>query len=242
MNAQITSVCLIACVVGLGMMPAAPPQQADIGTIEGQVRFTGNVPPPKRILTTDGGTLLHSDLVVDPKTKGLRHVVVVLENAPAQPKAKGNALLVDQRDMLFLPRVVAIQHGQKVRFENNDLCNHSVMAASTVPANQFNIVAAPNQPYEHVFEPQKHPVQIGCALHAWMRAWVYVVPHPWFAISDVQGKFKIERIPPGKHTVWLRHADSGKQERQQVQVEAGKTAELNVEWQKTNEEQPVQGK
>ena len=62
----------------------------------------------------------------------------------------------------------------KRRFENNDLCNHSVMAASTLPANQFNIVAAPNQPYEHLFEPQKHPVQVGCALHPWMRALVVV--------------------------------------------------------------------
>src|SRR5262245_39394550 len=107
--------------------------QADFGTIEGQIRFTGNLPPPKTILTTEGGKLLHSDLAVDPKTKGLRHVVVVLENAPIQPKVqKGNTVLVDQRDMIFLPRVVAIQSGQKVRFENNDECSHSVMASSTV--------------------------------------------------------------------------------------------------------------
>jgi plastocyanin len=236
MNSRIGAICIIVHVVGLTISPA-PAQNAELGTIEGQVRFTGEVPPPKRILTTDGGTLLHSDLVVDPKTKGLRNVVVILENAPAQPKVKKvDAVLVDQRDMIFLPRVVAIQHGQKVRFENNDLCNHSVMAASTVPANQFNIVAAPNQPYEHVFDPQKHPVQVGCALHSWMRAWVYVVPHPWFAVSNAQGKFKIERVPPGKHSVWLRHADSALQERRQVHVEAGKTAELKVEWRRMSEE------
>jgi plastocyanin len=173
----------------------------------------------------------------------LRHVVVLLEDVPAQRKAKKNtAVLVDQRDMIFLPRVVAIQHGQKIRFENNDLCNHSVMAASTVPANQFNIVASPNQPYEHVFVPQKHPVQVGCALHPWMRAWVYVVPHPWFSVSDAQGKFRIERIPSGKYSVWIRHADSGLQERQHIQVEAGKTAELKVEWRKTSQEQPSRKK
>lgn len=238
MNAA-SYVILSSLFLGWSMMSASS-QQADFGTIEGQIRFTGKVPPPKRILTTDGGTLLHSDLVVDPKTKGLRHVVVVLENAPAQPKAKkGDTVLVDQRDMVFLPRVVAIQSGQKVRFENNDLCNHSVMAASTIPTNQFNIVAAPNQPYEHIFEPQKHPVQVGCSLHSWMRTWVYVVPHPWFAVSDVQGKVKIERIPPGKYVVWLRHADSGIQERQRVQVEAGKITELQIEWRKTSEQPPL---
>ncbi len=224
-------------------MPATSQEQTDFGTIEGQVTFTGEVPLPKKILTTDGGMLLHNDLVVDPKTKGLRHVVVILENVPAQAKVKKkDAVLVDQRDMVFLPRVIAIQSGQKVRFENNDLCNHSVMAASTIPANQFNIVAAPNRPYEHVFEPQKHPVQIGCSLHAWMRAWVYVVPHPLFAVTDAQGKFRIERVPPGKYTLWVRHADSGTQERQQIQVKAGKTAEMKIEWQKTTDTQPETAK
>lgn len=233
----------LSLVLGWCMIPASAQQPAEFGTIGGEVRFTGTVPPPKKILTTDGGTLLHSDLVVDPKTKGLRHVVVVLENAPAQPKAKkANSVLVDQRDMVFLPRVVAIRSGQKVRFENNDLCNHSVMASSTLSANQFNVVAASNQPYEHVFEAQKLPIQIGCSFHPWMRAWVYVVPHPWFAMTDAQGKFRIERVPSGKYLVWLRHADSGMQERQQVQVEAGKTVQLKIEWRKTHDGQAERAK
>src|SRR5262249_49637494 len=156
--------------------------------------FTGEVPPAKKIMTSEGLTLLHHDLVVDGKTKGLRYVVAILENA--QPKLKkAKSVLVDQRDMVFLPRVVAIQHGQKVCFENNDRCNHSVMAVSDVEANEFNRVAGPNQPIEHVFELQKGPVLIGCSLHSWMRAWVYVVPHPWFAVSDTAGAFRIERVP-----------------------------------------------
>src|SRR5262249_2242165 len=93
------------------------------------------------------------------KTKGLRDVLAVLENAPAQPKLKkAKPVLVDQREMIFLPRVVAVQHGQTVRFENNDGCNHSVMASSTIQSNQFNRFVSGDNPYEHVFEPQKHPV------------------------------------------------------------------------------------
>lgn len=221
----------------LAMAAAGPDSpQVNPGHVEGIVTFTGKVPPPQRIMTTDGGTVIHSDLVVHPKTKGLRFVVALLEDAPAQPKAaKGKAVLVDQRDMVFLPRVIAVQHGQVVRFENNDLGNHSVMASSTVPANQFNLFVTAGQPYEHAFEPQKHPVQIGCSLHSWMRAWVYVIPHPWLAVSDMEGKFKIERVPPGKHTLWLRHPDSGLQERRVVEVKAGKAEQIKVEWQKVNE-------
>src|SRR5262249_43392099 len=129
------------------------------------------------------------------------------------------------------------QHGTKVRFENNDLGNHSVVATSTIEANQFNLFVQQGRPFEHVFEAQKHPIQIGCSLHAWMRAWIYVVPHPWFAVSDVEGKFKIGRVPAGKYSVWLRHADSGMQERRQVEVKAGKIAEVKVDWRKTKEDQ-----
>src|SRR5262245_24886527 len=90
---------------------AAEPQPT--GTINGTVRFTGKVPEPKTITTTDGATFKHNDLIVDGKTKGLRYVFVQLEDAPAQPKVKNaKAILIDQRDMIFLPRVVAVQHGQ----------------------------------------------------------------------------------------------------------------------------------
>jgi plastocyanin len=207
------------------------------GGIAGIVRYTGPMPEPEKILTTEGGTILHTDLVVDPKTRGLRHVMAVLENALAQPKVtKEKPVLMDQRDMVFLPRVVAVQHGQAVSFDNSDSCNHSVMASSTVPANQFNVFVLSGKPHEHVFEPQRHPVTIGCSLHAWMRAWVYVVPHPWFAVSDEQGKFQIKDIPPGKYTLWLRHPDTGRQERREVEVQAGKTLELTIEWRKVDKQ------
>jgi plastocyanin len=224
--------CLIALVwIASGFLPRDMGAEPATGSISGVVRFTGKVPPPQKITTTDGTVLEHNDLVVDGKTKGLRYVLAMLEDAPAQAKlAKAKSVLVDQRDMVFLPRVVAVQDGQPVRFENNDLCNHSVMASSTVKANQFNQVAAPSQPIEHTFELQKRPVLIGCSLHAWMRAWIYVVPHPWFAVTDDKGAFRIAAVPPGKYTLLLAHADSNRQERREVTVEAGKMAEVTVEW------------
>lgn len=236
MNAMVQSIRLalpVAVFVGVLATSAEP---ASTGSIAGSVRFTGKVPPPQKITTSDGAIIEHHDLVVEPKSKGLRHVMLMLEDAPAQAKVeKGKPVLVDQRDMVFLPRVVGVQYGQPVRFENNDLCNHSVMASSTVKANQFNQVAGPSTPIEHTFDLHKRPlvpVQIGCSLHGWMRAWVYVVPHPWFAVSDEKGAFRIAGIPPGKYTLLLTHPDSGQQERREVKVEAGKTLDIAVEWEK----------
>ncbi len=106
------------------------------------------------------------------------------------------------------------------------------MTSSVVAKNQFNLIAGPNQPIEHVFELQKRPVVVGCSLHDWMRAWVYVVPHPWFAVSDQAGTFKIDGVSPGKHTLVLHHADTNRREERTIEVQAGKTANVTAEWKK----------
>ncbi len=214
-----------------GPVQAAPPAAPGAGTIAGVVRFTGVVPPPKRHTTAEGTVLVHRDLVVSPKTKGLRDVAVVVETAPAQPKLrKAEPAYVDQREMVFVPRVVMVQHGRAVRFDNSDSFNHSVMAVSTLEANTFNVFVAPGKPFETVFVPQRHAIAVGCSLHAWMRAWVFVVPHPWFALSDAEGRFTLRGVPPGRHVLWLRHPDAGLSERVTVQVRAGQISRVAVEW------------
>src|SRR4051812_27249104 len=96
------SVVLVAglCLVVALPFRAAPAQREQGGAIAGVVRFTGTVPPPGNPLPADGNVMLHSDLVVDPKTRGLRDVALVLEDVPPQPKVeKAAKVLVDQRDI-----------------------------------------------------------------------------------------------------------------------------------------------
>ncbi len=221
-------------VVGLPLtLTTSSSAQPGTGSIRGTVRFTGAVPPPKKIPLTDGVLLLHHDLLVEEKSKGLRYVAAILENAPAGPRAtKAPTVVVDQRDMVFQPRVVAVQHGQPVRFENNDLCNHSVMATSIEAANQFHVIAGPNQPKTLSLVAQKRPVNITCILHEWMQAWIYVLPHPYFAITDANGAFRIDNVPAGKFTLLLEHIDSNQRERRSIEVQPGRTLELNVIWDK----------
>ncbi len=201
------------------------------GTIHGIVRFLGEVPPSKRIMTSDGGTIVHNDIVVQAKTKGLRDVIVVLDwktKVPADAKAK--PLSIDQRDMLFLPRAITVQEGRKVRFENNDICNHAVDAQSIHRENVFNVTTPPSQPFEFTFKAQKNPIPIGCAIHPWMRAWVLVVPHPYHAVTAADGRFKIEHVPVGKQALLLIHPDTNYRESVHVEVQAGKIVEVSRDW------------
>src|SRR5262245_36319451 len=90
---------LVCLLLGSGSRTAEPSGPLATGQVAGVIRFTGPVPPVKKIVTPDNSTILHQDLVVDPRSKGLRDVLTVLETAPAQPKLKNaKAVLVDQRD------------------------------------------------------------------------------------------------------------------------------------------------
>lgn len=222
---------------------ASAAAQEAAGRIEGTVRFTGAVPPAEKIITSDGMVLMHSDLVVDAKSKGLRHVAAYLDEAPARPLLKNTAkkrnkdtatknepVVIDQKNMVFLPRVVAVQEGWTVRFDNNDLANHGVQAISADTRNTFNVVTPMGQPFDITFVAQKGPVQIGCPIHGWMRAWIYVLPHPWSAVTDAQGKFRIDGVPAGTHKLTFVHPDAKLRDSKTVTVEAGKTAGVAVEW------------
>jgi plastocyanin len=221
-------------IVCLGVLLAADVAagQEKTGTIQGVVRFTGEVPPAKQLPVGDGSTIDHHDLIVDAKTKGLRWVVAALEDAPAQPKLEGGEtpVLIDQKNFVFIPRVVAVQHGQPVKFDNSDGVNHSVGIFSKVKANEVNVFVTKKDPLIKSFEAEKAPLRVGCALHPSMTAWLYVAPHPWVAVTDEKGAFAIKDVPPGKYTLWLKHPDTGVEERREVEVRAGRKAEVEIEW------------
>ena len=221
-------------VVGFAILLAADvaAAQEKTGTIQGVIRFTGTVPPAKQVPTGDGGTIEHRDLIVDAKTKGLRWVIAALEDAPAQPKLKDTdaPVVIDQKDMLFLPRVVAVQHGRPVRFDNSDQVNHSVSIFSAVKENNLNVFVTAKDPVTRAFTAEKAPLRIGCVLHPSMTAWLYVAPHAWVAVSDAKGAFAIKDVPPGKYSLLLKHPDTGAEERRAVEVKAGQKTEVEVEW------------
>jgi plastocyanin len=207
--------------------------QEKTGTVQGVVRFTGEVPPARQLPVGDGSMIDHHDLIVDAKTKGLRWVIAALEDAPAQPKLKGgeeDPVLIDQKNFVFIPRVVAVQHGQPVQFDNSDNVNHSVGIFSKVKENEVNVYVTKKDPLIKSFEAEKAPLRVGCALHPSMTAWVYVAPHRWVAVTDEKGAFAIKDVPPGKYKLWLYHPDTRLEDRREVEVRAGKKVEIDIEW------------
>lgn len=52
-------------------------------------------------------------------------------------------------------------------------------------------------------------IRVECDLHSWMRAWVVVAEHPYYAVTDEQGAFTLGNVPAGRHTLEVRHETLG---------------------------------
>jgi plastocyanin len=146
---------------------------------------------------------------------GLRNAVVSL-STPAPdantggPDAKArtaHAPQVDQKQCVFVPRVVVVPAGGTVEFLNSDrlLHNlHSVSKDNTV----FNRTQPKGRTIPLVF---KHPeiIRIDCDLHPWMRAWVVVANHPFYVVTGDGGDFVLDNVSPGRYTVQVWHESLG---------------------------------
>lgn len=129
---------------------------------------------------------------------------------------------IDQQGCLYHPRVFGIMVGQKLLIKNGDPVLHNIKA---VPAKNrgFNI----SQPSEgmtttRTFSTEEVMVPLQCNVHSWMSAHVGVLSHPFFAVSDSTGAFKITGLPPGTYTIEAWHEKLGTQQ-MNVTVGAGET-------------------
>ena len=79
------------------------------------------------------------------------------------------------------------------------------------------------EPIEKTFPRPELMMKVSCNQHPWMRMYLNVVEHPFFAVSDVNGKFEIEGLPAGEYTVVAVHERMG-EKTIKVKIEAQKTA------------------
>ena len=222
--------------------PAAPVGKSvdpsTAGSVSGRVNYAGE--PGKRIrirMTADPNCAgQHSSPVyaqnLEINENGTLQYAFVfvkagLEDYKFQPPAE--AVQLDQRGCLYTPHVLGIEAGQELKVVNNDPTTHNINPS---PANNrdWNVSQAPNSiPIIRRFARSEIMIPVKCNVHPWMKAYIGVVAHPYFAVTGSDGSYSLEGLPPGDYTVEVWHEKLGAQE-QKITVTANQAATLDFSY------------
>jgi plastocyanin len=213
------------------------------GVVKGVVAYTGKTPERKPItdLATNPfckaaheGPLPLRDTFIFGKNgekTTLANALVYVSKGLEGKKfdAPKTPVVLDQKACIYTPHVVGVVAGQAVDILNSDNTLHNVQAS---PKNNpaFNDGMPVPMKITKTFEKAEIDINVRCAVHPWMGAWIHVLPHPYFAVSAEDGSFEIQGLPAGEYEVRVIHemvifnAESVK-----VKVEDGKEAKADFE-------------
>jgi plastocyanin len=148
-------------------------------------------------------------------------------NVRLTTKARDDAIF--QVDKEFVPKVTPVLVGTAVAFPNNDTVRHHVYSFS--PAKKFELPLYQGVPANPVVFDTPGVVVLGCNIHDWMVAYIYVSESPHFAKSGADGKATISDLVPRAYVVRAWHPQlEGEEEQTRKSVDLSKTRRSEVSW------------
>ncbi len=204
------------------------------GSIKGTINYSGKAPAPK-LLTVDKDKQVcdshpkySEELLVNGKNGGIKNVVVAIKNISSGkdwdlPEA---GLAMEQKGCWFYPHVLIVPAGVTFYVTNNDGILHNIHTHST--KNKIVNKAQPKfvKKLRMKFDLAEN-ISISCDVHSWMKGWVAVADHPYYAVTDENGSFDISQVPPGTYSIELWHETLGSQTKE-ITVAAGADAKVDA--------------
>jgi plastocyanin len=208
-------------VAGIVASGAAQPARPT-GSIRGRldVRRLAAVPTPRPTVGELGGRPPRG-------VPDLRPGLVYLEEAPrgAFEDFQPGRAVMDQRRETFVPRLLAITTGSTVDFPNSDSTFHNVFSLSRPKRFDLGRYAAGKSKSVRFDRPGV--VRVFCDIHSHMSAFIVVFNHPYFRVTDVEGRFRIDNIPAGTYNVVGWYEGDARVQRP-VSVSGGAVTELDL--------------
>ena len=201
------------------------------GAIVGEVKYAGDPPAPEKIPVTKDEKVCGSEPKTSPdlrvgSNKGVQDVIVRLADIQ-----KGKALtkpekppVLDQKTCEYHPYAQLFPVNTTLEIVNSDDVLHNVKTKGG-SKTQFNM-AQPKFKRKLTYEfKNAEIVQVECNVHGWMHAVLVAAEHPYYALTDANGSFKIADVPPGKYTLKVWHPILGEQSKE---VTVGEKEEAKV--------------
>jgi len=179
-----------------GALAAAADREQGVGSIRGRLDIRRLERPSERRpdVAAPGGPAAR-DL------PDLSRGVVYLETAPRgafEYREAGRAVM-DQRNETFVPHVLAVMIGTVVEFPNSDTTFHNVFSLSKTKRFDLGRYAVGRSKSVRFDRPGV--VRVFCDIHSHMNAFILVFGHPFFDLTEPDGRFRIERVPAGTYNV-----------------------------------------
>jgi plastocyanin len=212
---------LVSCYLAMTICVVAAEPNGQ-GAIEGVVTYRADPQRPWRYARY---------YVKQAKTGELAEAVVAIRGkalGSAEPRAAAT-VVIDQKNFLFLPETVAILQGDAVKFTNSDQTTHNVHVVSDI-AN-FNVNMPGGGSHTVTFDRAGglgQPLAVGCVFHSAMRAWIFVFEHPFYQVTQRDGRFRLAGLPAGEYELEMAHTAGELRWRQRVVVQAGQTKRVDI--------------
>lgn len=210
------------------------------GRIAGFVLFTGDPVQPRRIaanaecraIAKEKDIQLVEQEVIINRNGTLANVLLYLDEAPDGAgedwPIPAEPVMIDQVGCMYYPHVISVTTGQTAQFRNSDPVAHN-LNLSPEQNPSFN-VSQPVTGMVHAvtFRKPEIGMKLKCDIHNWMSAYVHVFAHPFHCVTNADGVFLIDHLPPGTYDLKVQHEKFGTKS-VQVMVNPGETTRIEVE-------------
>jgi plastocyanin len=238
LTAAIAATTLVSCGQGKATDPAAPSQAAkpsaapapavdpaSTAQITGTVILDGPPPAPNPVDMSSEPACAKPNPsssagreVLTGANGALANVVVFVKSGLAAYRfdTPKEPAVLDQKGCAYEPRVVALMANQPLEIHNDDATIHNVHATPKLN-DEWNKAQRAGSPALKVSFPSPElAIPFMCNVHPWMRAFVFVFAHPYFAVTTTAGTFELKNLPPGTYTIEAWHERYGAQDQSVV--------------------------
>jgi len=210
---------------------------SDGSRIVGVVNFTGKKRRRKPInMSVDlvcnsshGDAIPLTERLVVNKDNTVQNVLIRVVDAPKGGSIPTKPAIIDQIGCQYIPHVQAAMAGQKVVILNSDPTLHNINCKPKKNKAFNKGLPAKGMMINKVFTKSELGIPLKCDVHPWMTGFLHILDNPYFAVSDVQGRFEIKNLPAGKYILETVHEDKKiKPVRFEVQVKADTSHRADV--------------